>query len=85
MQPRRGRPGRRAKAAVIVDPRRDQRVSQLQKNGARPPEQDEAFGVQALRDYCRSFSARLAPPALSAAADFHSQPATPTSARLMAP
>ena len=87
MQSRRGRPRCRAKAAVVVDPRRDQRVGELQEDGARPPEEDEAFGVQALRDYCRSFSARLAPPALSASAeaDFHNQPAMPTSARPIAP
>ena len=90
---------RRPEAAVIVDARRNQRVSQLQKNRARPPEQDEPFGVDALRDYRRSFSAPDAPLVVSdaafaeadfsaialAAADFHNQPATPTSARLIAP
>jgi len=83
---------------VIVDARRNQRVGELKQNRARPPEQDEPFGVEALRDYVRSFSARLAPPALSALsavapaeaeaseeADFHSHPATPTSARPTAP
>jgi hypothetical protein len=84
---------------VIVDTRGDKRVGELQQNRARPAEEDEPFGVQALGDYCGSFSARLASPALSTAlsagapaeaealaeADFHNQPATPTSARPMAP
>jgi hypothetical protein len=78
----------RAEAAVIVDARRNQRVGQLEQNRARPAEQDEPFGVETLRDYCGSFPG-LAPPVLpadaSAAADFHSHPATPMSARLMAP
>ena len=76
---------------MIVDACRDQRVSELKQNRARPPEQDEPFGVEALRDYGRSFS-RPAPPTssalsaiASAEADFHSHPATPTSARPMAP
>jgi hypothetical protein len=83
---------------VIVDACRDQRVCELKQDRARPPEQDEPFGIEALRDYERSFSARP-PPALSAAppavalaeadasadADFHSHPATPTSAKPIAP
>ena len=88
MEPRGGGQRRRAETAVIVDTCRDQRMCQLKQDRARPPEQDEPFGVEALRDYERSFSARPAPPALSAAsaeADFHSHPATPTSARPIAP
>lgn len=88
MQARRGGERGSAEAAVIVDASRDQRVRQLQKNRARPSEQDEPFGVEALRDYCRSFSARFAPPVLSATlaeADFQSHPATPISAIPIAP
>ena len=78
----------RPEAAVIIDARRNQRVGQLEKNRARPSEQDEPFGVDALRDYCRSFSAPLASPALSATfadADFQIHPATPMSASPIAP
>jgi hypothetical protein len=72
---------------VIVDTRRDQRVGELKENRARPPEQDEPFGVEALRDYERSFSSAVAGAEADASAetDFQSQPATPTSARPIAP
>ena len=77
----------RAEAAVIVDACRNQRVGQLEKNRARPTEQDEPFGVEALRDYERSFSPAVAcaEADASAEADFQSHPATPTSARPIAP
>jgi hypothetical protein len=70
---------------VIVDACRDQRVGELKQDRARPPEQDEPFGVEALRDYERSFSSAVAEADASAEADFHSHPATPTSARPIAP
>jgi hypothetical protein len=72
---------------VIVDTCGDQRVGELKQNRARPPEQGEAFGVEALRDYERSFSpaAAFAGADASAEADFQSHPATPTSARPIAP
>ena len=50
MQPCRGRQWRRAETAVIVDTGGDERVGELQQNRARPPEEDESLGVDAVRE-----------------------------------
>ena len=87
MKSRRSRQRRRAEAAVIVDTCGDERVGELKEDRARPPEQDEPFGVDTLRDYERSFSPAVAfaEADASAEADFQSHPATPTSASPIAP
>ena len=50
MQPKDGRNAATAERAVLRDACRDQRVRELQEDGARPAEHDDALGVDALGD-----------------------------------